>query len=80
MKLGGDEMKAIEPFITLAACRVNANQTQNEWAKSLNVSPATVKNWEKYKHKVPIDKAILISKMSNIPLDYIILYSISSPI
>lgn len=72
-------MKTIEPFITLAACRINANQTQDEWAERLNVSSTTVKNWEKYKHKVPIDKAMLISKLSNIPLDYIILYSASSP-
>lgn len=72
-------LSVIKPFISLAACRINANMTQDEWAKELDVSTTTVKNWEKYIHKPPIDKAILISKKSKIPLDFIILCPLSSP-
>ena len=72
-------MKTVEPFITLAACRTNADKTQTEWAEYLNVTPTTIKNWERYRHRVPIDKAIMISRLSNIPLDFIILCPASSP-
>lgn len=39
-----------KPFITLAACRVNAGMKQSELATALNVSVTTIKNWEKYKN------------------------------
>lgn len=34
------------PQITLKAARVNANLSQAEAAKALNVSVSTIKNWE----------------------------------
>lgn len=63
-----------EPFITLAACRVNAGMKQSELADALNVSTTTIKNWEKYKNVPPVDKVVMISKLSKVPLDIIILH------
>ena len=62
-----------KPFISLEACRVNAGLTQSELATALNVSVTTIKNWEKYKNTPPVDKAMMLSKLSHIPLDFIIL-------
>lgn len=66
-----------KPFITLAACRVNAGMKQSELATALNVSVTTIKNWEKYKNVPPADKVIMISKLSKVPLDLIILCPVS---
>lgn len=43
-------MKKLETFqISLAAARVNAEMTQEEVAKAMKVSKATIINWEKGK-------------------------------
>lgn len=66
-------MMRYKPFITLGACRKNAGLKQSELAAALNVSVTTVKNWEKYEHVPPADKLIMLSKLSKVPLDFIIL-------
>ena len=62
-----------EPNITLRACRINAGMSRTEWAEKLGVTSQTVKNWEGYKNKIPAEKLMMISEMSKIPLDQIIL-------
>lgn len=59
--------------ISLAAARVNAKLTQEDVAKSLKVSKKTVINWEK--GVVTPSFAILdtLSRLYNMPLDYIFL-------
>ena len=59
--------------ISLAAARVNAKLTQEDVAKSLKVSKKTVINWEK--GAVTQSFAILdtLSRLYNMPLDYIFL-------
>jgi DNA-binding XRE family transcriptional regulator len=57
----------------LAAARVNAKLTQEDVAKRLKVSKKTVINWEK--GAVTPSFAILdtLSRLYNMPLDYIFL-------
>ncbi|RHU81217.1 XRE family transcriptional regulator [Clostridium sp. OM08-29] len=57
----------------MAAARVNAKLTQEDVAKSLKVSKKTVINWEK--GAVTPSFAILdtLSRLYNMPLDYIFL-------
>lgn len=57
--------------ISLAAARVNAQMTQEEVAKKMNVSKNTVVNWEKGKTEPSISQSKQISKIYNMPLDYI---------
>lgn len=59
--------------ISLAAARVNAQMTQEEVAKKMNVSKNTVVNWEKGKTESSISQSKQISKIYNMPLDYIFL-------
>ena len=56
--------------ISLAAARVNAQMTQEEVAKKMNVSKNTVVNWEKGKTEPSISQSKQISKIYNMPLDY----------
>ena len=64
--------------ISLAAARVNAQMTQEEVAKKMNVSKNTVVNWEKGKTEPSISQSKQISKIYKIPLDYIFLPSKSN--
>lgn len=59
--------------ISLAAARVNAQMTQEEVAKKMNVSKNTVVNWEKGKTEPSISQSKQISKIYNMTLDYIFL-------
>ena len=59
--------------ISLAAARVNAQMTQEEVAKKMNVSKNTVVNCEKGKTEPSISQSKQISKIYNMPLDYIFL-------
>lgn len=57
--------------ISLKAARVNANMTQREWAKALDVTVDTVLNWEKGKSEPRLSDLRKISELSGIPMDFI---------
>ena len=57
--------------INLKACRVNAKMTQADFAKAVEVSPATVYNWEAGKSEPSLSELRKISEVSGIPMDYI---------
>lgn len=57
--------------ISLQACRVNAKMNQTEFAKALEVSPATIYNWESGKTEPSISQLRAISRLSGIPIDNI---------
>lgn len=57
--------------ISLAAARVNAEMTQEDVAKEMHVSKNTVVNWEKGKSEPTISQSIELSKLYNMPLEYI---------
>jgi transcriptional regulator with XRE-family HTH domain len=57
--------------INLAACRVNAEKTQKEWAEMIGVSPSTVNNWEAKKSSPDAIQLRKISGFSGIPMDFI---------
>ena len=58
--------------IQLKAARVNANLTQEEVAKILNISKNTVVNYEKYTSKPSVELAIEIAKLFGMKVDDII--------
>jgi DNA-binding XRE family transcriptional regulator len=57
--------------ISLAAARVNAEMTQEDVAKEMHVSKNTVVNWEKGKSEPTISQSRELSKLYNMPLEYI---------
>ena len=59
--------------ISLAAARVNANLTQAEVSKALQVSKSTVINWEKGKVTPSLIALTALSNLYGIPIDNIIL-------
>lgn len=59
------------PKIQLKAARVNANLTQNEAAKRLNISKATLQNYENGKTVPQWDMVKKIGELYNYPTDYI---------
>lgn len=59
--------------ISLAAARVNAEMTQETVAKEMHVSKNTVVNWEKGKTEPSISQSKELSRLYNMPLDYIFL-------
>lgn len=59
--------------ISLAAARVNAGLTQDDVAKMLKVGKQTVVNWEKGKSEPKMSQSRQLSKLYNMPLDYIFL-------
>lgn len=59
--------------ISLAAARVNAEMTQEDVAKEMHVSKNTVVNWEKGKSEPTISQSRKLSKLYNMPLEYIFL-------
>jgi len=76
--MGGENLDKIQ--ITLAAARVNAGYTQENVAKKMGVSKQTIINWEKGKIIPGIPEMDMLSKIYNIPQDYIFLpcYSTNS--
>ena len=58
--------------ITLEACRVNAKKTQAEWAELNGVSLNTVSNWERGVSEPSLSQIRTISKLSGIPISFII--------
>lgn len=64
--------------ISLAAARVNARLTQADVAKEMNVGKQTVVSWEKGLSEPKMSQARELSKLYNMPLDYIFLPSKSN--
>ena len=67
---GGDKM-AERVKINLAAVRVNAKMTQEEWAKALGVQAQTVSNWEVGRNQPKLETVRKMSELSGIPIDNI---------
>lgn len=59
--------------ISLAAARVNAEMTQEDVAKECMSQKNTVVNWEKGKSEPTISQSRELSKLYNVPLEYIFL-------
>ena len=74
MKGGDLAMEDFEKFrISLAAARVNANMTQADVAEKIGVSRQTIINWESNKVSMSIADFTMLSKIYNIPQEYIFL-------
>lgn len=58
--------------ISIAACRVNANMNQGDFAKAVGVSMATIHNWEKGQTEPSLSHLRRISELSGIPIDNIV--------
>lgn len=61
------------PKIQLKAARVNANLSQDEAAERLNISKATLQNYESGKTIPQWDMVKKISEVYNFPTDFIFL-------
>ena len=57
--------------ISLAAARVNAEMTQEEVAKMMDVDRSTVRRWEKGEKIPNYDESKKLSQIYGISLDYI---------
>ena len=57
--------------ISISAARENAQLTQLEVAKRMNVSKQTIVNWEKYRPTPSVKQAKELSLIFGIPLDNI---------
>ena len=57
--------------ISLAAARVNAGLTQDDVARELKIAKNTLVAWEKGLSEPQISQARMLSKLYNLPLDYI---------
>lgn len=64
------ELKDIQ--INLRACRANANMEQKEWAEKIGVSFNTISNWENGKSEPSLTQLRMISELSHIPMDCIV--------
>ena len=71
-------MEKNEFKISLAAARVNAGMTQDDAAKEMHVSKTTILNWEKGKIVPGIPQMAMLSKIYNMPEEYIFLPSYST--
>lgn len=61
------------PKITLEAARINAHLTQKEAAKKLNISVATLQNYESGRTTPDWSLVRKIESVYNYPIDYIFL-------
>lgn len=59
------------PKISLAAARVNANMTQDDVSKIMHKSKKTIVNWEKGVFKPDVPSLDMLSRLYNIPIDYL---------
>jgi transcriptional regulator with XRE-family HTH domain len=57
--------------ISLAAARKNANFTQEQAAKELNVAVSTIKNWEKGITTPKVPQADALCELYGVPYDCI---------
>ena len=65
------EVKDIK--ISLKACRANANMEQKVWAEKVGVSFNTISNWENGKGEPSLSQLRIISELSKIPIDCIVM-------
>lgn len=68
---GGEAVDFSKIRIKLAACRVNADMNQVEFANALDVDRSTVANWEAGKTEPNANQLRKISELSGIPMDLI---------
>lgn len=59
--------------ISLTAARVNAGMTQSEVARKMHVSKQTIINWEKGRIIPRIPEMEMLSRIYDMPQDYIFL-------
>lgn len=57
--------------ISLAAARVNANMTQREVAKMLDVTAQTIINWEKGRSEPTVSQSMKLAELYDFPYDCI---------
>lgn len=57
--------------VSLKAARINANMTQKEAAKLLNVDKSTIISWENGKTQPKYTQFVKLSEIYGIPLEYI---------
>lgn len=57
--------------IKIAACRVNADMNQLEFAEAIGVDRSTIANWEAGKTEPNANQLRKISELSGIPMDFI---------
>lgn len=60
------------PNLTPAAARVNAGYTQEEAAKKIGTTKATLIKWEKGEVSPSVDKATVMANVYGWPLQFII--------
>lgn len=61
----------LPPKITMAAARVNAQMSQKEAAKALNVTPVTLRSWENGLTMPSITKAEEMATLYHYPIEFI---------
>ena len=59
------------PRISIAACRVNAELNQREFADKMGVSLATVVNWESGKTEIKYKDLVKLSELYEMPIEYL---------
>ena len=57
--------------------RKNKKISQEEFAEVLNTSRQAVSKWERNESKPDIDKLVIIAKIFNVSIDYLLSYEIS---
>lgn len=60
-----------EVRIKIAACRVNADMSQLEFAQAIGVDRSTIANWEAGRTEPNVTQLRAISELSGIPMDFI---------
>ena len=56
-------------YVTTKAARVNSGMIQTDVAKKMNVTPATISNWEIGKTIPNADQFIEVSELYNVPIE-----------
>ena len=68
---GGAKKSMGEVRIKIAACRVNADMSQLEFAQAIGVDRSTIANWEAGRTEPNVTQLRAISELSGIPMDFI---------